>query len=153
MSKIRRYMIIKWVWEDYYLYPSHLVAILSCCSLFWVDPSPPKADLPILTNYVPAPLSIYKLDGTNYDTWAPTSSFGLRVDSILKTNRSHWNKIDAQLSSKFGNRHEFFTPMIVRAFIIIAPCYLDGPMDEYLGKLSRFVLEDALTSYLSPLLD
>ena len=70
----------------------------------------PKAKPSVFTNYVSAPLSIDKLDGSNYDTWASDIKLWLngqdyadhlttKAASVPTSERSRWNKIDAQLCS------------------------------------------------------
>jgi len=66
------------------------------------------SDSSIYTNYVNVHLSIDKLDGTNYDTWASDITLWLKcqryIDHLTKcgvdvneNEVSRWLKIDAQL--------------------------------------------------------
>jgi len=106
------------------------------------------ADSSIYTNYVNVHLSIDKLDGTNYDTWASDIKLWLKgqgyVDhltcpNVAENEVSCWLKIDAQLCivikfiiflifnfffvpmrhvHKFGNKKSYYTPMILNVFMV-----------------------------------
>jgi len=63
-------------------------------------------DPSIYTNYANIHLSIDKLDGTNYDTWASDIKLWLKSQgyddhlthhTVAENEVSHWLKIDAQL--------------------------------------------------------
>jgi len=65
-------------------------------------------DLSICTNYVNVHLSIDKLDGTNYDTWASNIKLWLKsqcyvdhltqcVSNVAKNEVFCWLKVDAKL--------------------------------------------------------
>ena len=69
-----------------------------------------KSDAVVFTNYVTAPLSIDKLDGSNYDSWASDIKLWLKgqgyvdhlttkEESVPPADLSKWSKIDAQLCS------------------------------------------------------
>jgi len=105
-------------------------------------------DRSIYTNYVNAHLSIDKLDGTNYDTWAlyiklwlKSQAYvnGLTRPNVAENEVSCWLKIDAQLCivikytiqsslkkiivpmrhvHKFGNKQNYYTSMILNVFMV-----------------------------------
>nr|KYP72342.1 Retrovirus-related Pol polyprotein from transposon TNT 1-94 [Cajanus cajan] len=74
------------------------------------SPAAVRPESSIFTNYVNVPLSIDKLDGTNYDTWASDIKLWLKgqdyvahltqtVASVDEKDRPRWSKIDAQICS------------------------------------------------------
>jgi len=105
-------------------------------------------DSSIHTNYVNVHLSINKLDGINYDTWASDIKLWLKSQgyvyhltqaSVVENEDSRWLKIDAQLcivikptihsslkqlfvpmihDLKFGNKQNYYTPMILNVFMV-----------------------------------
>jgi len=110
----------------------------------------------IYTNYVNVHLSIYKLDGTNYDTWASDIKLWLKsqdyVDHLTHPNVAEnevflWFKIDSQLCVVIKSTIHSSLKQIFRTYETCSEVWeqakllytndtqrLDGTMAEYIGK-------------------
>ncbi|XP_073222446.1 uncharacterized protein [Cicer arietinum] len=77
----------------------------------------------IFTNYITSPLSVEKLNGSNYDSWAADIKLWLRgqgyedhltqnLDKVSVTETSKWSQIDAQLCSVIKSTlHPYVKPI------------------------------------------